>query len=245
MDYKKHYDALIDRARQHTVGGPKESHHVVPRCLGGSDGKTNRVNLTPEEHYVAHQLLVKIYPGNAGLLVAALLMSRDNRNGKRSNNKLYGWLRRRASEAQSIARAGIPLSVETRARISEVLKASPAARAAADQRIGVPRADAVREKVSTSHKNSELAKAARALLFARKIGIPRSTETKAKLSAAHTGKKSAPHSEETKKKIRDAAIGRKMSAETIAKMVGSKTPEQRRAAALKAWQTKRAKAAQI
>jgi hypothetical protein len=68
---QKHYDAIIDRAKGREKSGYTESHHIVPRCLGGGDGKSNRVNLTAEEHYVAHQLLVKIYPGAHGLAIAA------------------------------------------------------------------------------------------------------------------------------------------------------------------------------
>lgn len=90
MDYQKHYDALIARSQERITPEVTESHHIIPRCMGGSDRKSNRVNLTPEEHFVAHQLLAKMYPENPGLIVAATLMARDNRNGKRSNDKLYG-----------------------------------------------------------------------------------------------------------------------------------------------------------
>lgn len=54
----------------------------------------NIVDLTPEEHYVAHQLLVKMYPDHSGLVWAALQMT-GQPNGQRSNNKVYGWLRKR------------------------------------------------------------------------------------------------------------------------------------------------------
>jgi hypothetical protein len=73
-----------------------EKHHIVPRCQGGSDDLTNIVQLTPEEHYLCHQLLVKIYPDDVKLLNAALFMT-ANGMGKRSN-KIYGWLKRRYSE---------------------------------------------------------------------------------------------------------------------------------------------------
>jgi len=78
-----------------------ENHHVIPRCLGGPDTKNNLVRLTPEEHYVAHQLLVKIYPDNNALVNAAVMMVAG-----RSNNKLYGWLKRRFSKTQSTRQSG-------------------------------------------------------------------------------------------------------------------------------------------
>ena len=94
MNYKKHYDLLIKRAQKRVLKEYTERHHIIPKCVGGNDEATNLVSLTPEEHFVAHQLLIKIYPGERGLIYAALMMTR-HWNGKRSNNKLYGWLRRK------------------------------------------------------------------------------------------------------------------------------------------------------
>ena len=64
MNYKKIYDSLIERGKNRNLNEYGEKHHIVPKCLGGSNKKENLVKLTPEEHYVAHQLLVKIYPNN-------------------------------------------------------------------------------------------------------------------------------------------------------------------------------------
>lgn len=109
-----------------------ERHHIVPRCLGGTNDPTNIVRLTPEEHYIAHQLLVKIYPGNNKLVYAATFMtvySRDHK-GRRINNKLFGWIKRRLSIAQSKphsderklnnskAQLGKKLTEETKAKMS-------------------------------------------------------------------------------------------------------------------------------
>ena len=40
-----------------------ETHHIIMRSLGGSNDKSNLVNLTLREHYIIHELLVKIYEG--------------------------------------------------------------------------------------------------------------------------------------------------------------------------------------
>lgn len=96
MNYQKHYDLLIERAKARSLSGYKERHHIVPKCMGGSDDFCNIAELTPEEHYVAHQLLVKIYPGHTGLSFAALTMAQSTQYVKRSN-KQYGWLRRQHS----------------------------------------------------------------------------------------------------------------------------------------------------
>lgn len=101
MNYIRIYDQLISRARDRNIDGYLERHHVIPRCLGGSDSKENLVKLTPEEHYVAHQLLVKIYPTNHALAKAAAMMIPN-----RPTNKMYGWVRKRFAVAKSIEQSG-------------------------------------------------------------------------------------------------------------------------------------------
>ena len=105
MDYQKHYDNLINRAKTRPIFQYTERHHIVPRCMGGTDEKDNLVNLTPQEHFVAHQLLVKIYPNNQKLIYAAAMMTRGH-GDKRANNKFYGWVRQRFAETHSKAMKG-------------------------------------------------------------------------------------------------------------------------------------------
>src|SRR5580704_18811987 len=102
MNYATHYKRLIDRARIRVLDTYTERHHVVPRCMGGGNDRDNIVRLTPEEHYVAHQLLVKLYPGNTALIAAACLMTGKPSplTGRTGGNKLHGWLRRRYAEAK-------------------------------------------------------------------------------------------------------------------------------------------------
>lgn len=101
MDYAKHYYKLIARAQNRQLTGYVEKHHIVPSCMGGSDDRSNIVKLTAEEHYVAHQLLVKMYPGHAGLIRAATMMTVG-----RPGNKQYAWLRKLFAQVQSIAQTG-------------------------------------------------------------------------------------------------------------------------------------------
>jgi len=96
MNYLKHYNMLMERSRDRVLEGYVEKHHIVPRCLGGTNDTTNIAVLTPEEHFLAHQLLVKIYPNSPPLVNAAVIMT-THHTEHRANNKLFGWLRRRAS----------------------------------------------------------------------------------------------------------------------------------------------------
>jgi hypothetical protein len=96
MNYARIYNSLINRATARILEGYYEVHHVIPICCGGTDEESNLLNLTPEEHYVAHQLLVKMHPNNRKLINAAQMMIPN-----RPTNKMYGWLRRKHSKAQS------------------------------------------------------------------------------------------------------------------------------------------------
>jgi len=98
MNYQKIHDNIIERAQNRPIPESyTEKHHIIPRCVNGSDEELNLVRLTPEEHFVIHQLLVKIYPDNYHLVLAVNIMSGGSKHHRdyRTNNKLYGWLRRR------------------------------------------------------------------------------------------------------------------------------------------------------
>lgn len=103
MNYAEHYHRLVLRAKtRDRPGGYVEKHHVVPRCLGGTDESENLVILTAREHYVAHQLLVKMHPDHYGVCYAAKLMTTVGRGQGRANNRYYAWLKARFSKLQSL-----------------------------------------------------------------------------------------------------------------------------------------------
>ena len=41
-----------------------ERHHIVPKCLGGTDDDDNLIDLLAREHFVAHKLLAQENPEN-------------------------------------------------------------------------------------------------------------------------------------------------------------------------------------
>ena len=161
MNYASHYHRLIFRAQQREcLSGYVEMHHIVPRCLGGKDCAENIVALTPEEHFVAHQLLVKIYPENPKLVYAALMMASSSKFTSR-NNKAYGWLRRLCSQHKR-GPSGVKHSEESKRARSEKLK-------------GLPLSDATKQKLKEAWVQ-------------RKLKKPMTEETKHKLRLASLGK---------------------------------------------------------
>lgn len=109
----------MERSFNRSLEGYVEKHHIVPKCMGGDDETRNIAILTPEEHYLAHLLLVKIYPNSKQLTYAANMMTVSGKCG-RSNNKQFGWLKRQFSKNQTGEKNhmfGKEVSQETRDKI--------------------------------------------------------------------------------------------------------------------------------
>lgn len=57
------YYRIINHRLQFPAVGYTEKHHIIPKCLGGLNDKTNLVNLTGREHFICHHLLTKMTEG--------------------------------------------------------------------------------------------------------------------------------------------------------------------------------------
>jgi hypothetical protein len=62
--YTTWYNSLINKAKNRTITGYTEKHHIIPTALGGTNDKDNLVRLTAREHFVCHLLLTKMTTGN-------------------------------------------------------------------------------------------------------------------------------------------------------------------------------------
>lgn len=61
MNYKNIYYNIINYRIKNKYEGYTESHHILPKSLGGSDDKANLVDLSAREHYICHLLLTKMF----------------------------------------------------------------------------------------------------------------------------------------------------------------------------------------
>lgn len=128
--YLNRYNKLIEYRRHHPLTNSEycERHHIIPKCMGGSDEQNNLVRLSGREHYIAHYLLAKAYPKDKGLWYSFNMMRRI------SNDKsvLYEAARKyisintsedkdRASKISSKLK-GVEKSSEHRAKLSEARK---------------------------------------------------------------------------------------------------------------------------
>lgn len=107
MNYERIYNNIITRAQNRQIDGYIENHHIIPKCLGGTDDNENITKLTAREHYIAHQLLIKINPLNYKLVYAAMMMCVSG-NGQldRSRNRYYAWIRELYRKAVSERQRG-------------------------------------------------------------------------------------------------------------------------------------------
>lgn len=195
MNYQRIYDMIIDRASTRKLEGYKERHHIIPRCMGGTNDKSNLVELTAREHFIAHKLLCEIYPDNDKLIYAYWAMiNQKNPNMERYYKigaREYERARIMFAEIISESMKGKKHSEETKRKISETQKGIKRG----------PMSEEWKQKISESNKG-------------KKLG-PKSEETKRKLSEANKGR---IISEETKRKLSEAKLGKNHSEETKQKM---------------------------
>lgn len=133
MDYKKIHNNIINRAknenRKKGVGFYYESHHIIPKCMGGDNKKTNLILLTAKEHWLVHLLLIEIYPENIKLKIAInrmMIKSKNQNRGYIISGKQFERLRKIISEAHSKLLTGKkrknPFTNEHKLKISNSLR---------------------------------------------------------------------------------------------------------------------------
>ena len=174
--------------------GYKERHHVVPRCEGGGNDAGNIVELTGREHWLAHKLLIFLYPENWKLVLGAVFMAK-----KAANGRAFEWLRHRRSLAVGLQRRGTKASIETRAKQSiaqrgrkhtpEAKAKCAAAKIGNKYGLGVVKTTETRAKLSRAFTGRPLTTECKAKISASRMGMKPSQETRIKLSIAHTGLK--------------------------------------------------------
>lgn len=141
--YYKTYNQLIDKCIQmESEGYPEdmytEVHHILPKCMGGTDSRKNLIKMPVKYHITAHLLLSCIYPSDIGLLRAAILMT-TTREGIRVSISTSARLKIEYSNFQK----GKILSEETKKKMSKSRK-------------GRIVSDSTKNKISLSEKGKEV-----------------------------------------------------------------------------------------
>jgi hypothetical protein len=114
MTYKEFIQS-IKESRENKWFKYSERHHIVPRCVGGTDDEENLIYLTYQEHFIAHKLLHKEHPESRDLLLPIMFYMKGNPDmtpdeyasirrefidsQKGENNPMYGKTWRQSPEA--------------------------------------------------------------------------------------------------------------------------------------------------
>lgn len=102
--YSRIYYSIISRAKSRPKTGYSETHHILPKSMGGSDELSNLVELTAKEHYICHLLLPKITEGENRykMIYAYTIMSGRKIYGSRK----YAFYREEYAKINSELRSG-------------------------------------------------------------------------------------------------------------------------------------------
>ena len=207
--YTKWYNNIIVTAQSRVL--PREiyteSHHIIPRSLGGSDDLSNLVELTAREHRLVHILLPRmtIDPLHTKSMwyAAWMILRTKNKNQIRtiSKGKAYELVKIKIAEFTSELHKGKIVSEETKQKISAKTKGR------ASPNKGKPMSKEQKQKLSIAHKGKDIAPETVAKILEKRKNYRHSEETKQKISTGNKGKQVAL-SEETKRKISNSLRGR-------------------------------------
>ena len=76
LTYEEFINNILETRGRFNCGDEyHERHHIIPKCVGGTDDKENLIDLFAKEHFDAHRLLALENPDNDKLMYAWWCMS--------------------------------------------------------------------------------------------------------------------------------------------------------------------------
>lgn len=209
-EYNDFIDEIL-KSRENRKFKNSERHHILPRCIGGTNDKFNMIYLTPDEHFTAHKLLAKEYPDNDKLVYALIRMCDGHRI---VTEEEYESIRIKAAECSSkrFKGTGNPFygkhhSEEARNKMSAVAKKRTKEK---NSFYGKKHSEEARKKMSESHKKQVWVKtkdetSAKMIDASELSSYLENGWVRGRLSSSFTGAKNPfygkHHSEETRKKL--------------------------------------------
>ena len=110
--YTKWYRNIVLISSKHNPEGYYERHHIIPKCLNGTDKKDNIIKFSARKHFLCHWLLTKMVKKDSNeyysLYKAFILMSGQTKNQERYiiPSILFEKLRKEVARINSIQQSG-------------------------------------------------------------------------------------------------------------------------------------------
>jgi hypothetical protein len=99
--YTKWYYAIINRSCTRANNEYTEKHHIIPKSLGGNNHPTNLVRLTMREHFVCHQLLIRMLDGESRYKMLHAAWRLAHQKGQKITSRQYEILKKLRSNAMT------------------------------------------------------------------------------------------------------------------------------------------------
>lgn len=163
MTYNEYIDNIINTRGRFACGDEyHERHHIILRCMGGTNDETNLIDLYADEHYNAHKLLAEENPTNKGIV--------------------YGWwAMSHLKDKNQLGRKKIDASeyAELKKMFRNVLSGD------GNPNYGKKMSQEQREQISAAKKGKKLSDEVRAKISKGHMGIKRKKESIEKTIKAH------------------------------------------------------------
>lgn len=202
-----------------------ERHHIIPKCMGGTNDEDNLIDLFAKEHFIAHKLLALEHPDNNKLVLAWTMMAFP-KNKDQTRYELSPEEYEEARKAISVAMSGRKLSDETKKRLSDAHKGIPCSEKAKQRTIdvhkGVKLSEEHKKKIKEASIGRVFSNEHKVNISKSKKGKPLSESQKVALAAVQESNKGRKHSEESKVKISAGNKGKIVSQESREKMSKAK-----------------------
>ena len=107
--YTSCYYRIVNRAKDRTLTGYTEKHHIIPKSLGGDNSSENIAILTAREHFICHLLLTRMVIGKAKqkMFYALHAMSHLLNENRYISSRVAEMTKIECARLRSIARKGI------------------------------------------------------------------------------------------------------------------------------------------
>ena len=210
MNYDEFIQEIINTRGQWSIPENEywEGHHIIPKCFGGKGtSKSKHINiirLYPEEHFIAHKLLVEKYPDSYQLIAAFWYMCNKKDKKIIISAEDYGKAKRAYSIAISKRLMGHAVSDETKQKLHDANKGKK------PSITGKHLSEDIKKKLSKSAKLRGMP------IAGWNKGIQMSTVIKDMSKYGMSGKK---HSKETKERLSSLKKGTHPKTQWAAKKV--------------------------